>query len=101
MTPIKFEDISSAVSAEFGVTSEELKSPARHQTLMRARHAVTILCRDILHESYPRIGRFVERDHATVMSGYRRGLALYTRDAAYRAKIDAARDRLFDSSASV
>jgi chromosomal replication initiation ATPase DnaA len=55
-----------SVSAEHGVSVDELRGPRRNNRLIEARRAVIQALRDC-GLSLPQIGRFVHRDHTTVL----------------------------------
>ena len=58
------------VSAITGIAPAEMLSPIRSQHVVRARAIYTYIMR--LHGlSYPQIGRYLNRDHTTVMNLYR------------------------------
>lgn len=92
-----FEETAAAVAEEFGLTPEEFRSRGQHQRLVRARHVFVMICRENLQESFPRIARFLGRDHTTMMSGYRRAQALVARDKALRDQIGRIREALWRS----
>jgi chromosomal replication initiator protein len=81
------DEAARAVADAFGLTLEQLMDRGQHQHLVRARHAFVIICRKYLHASFPAIGRFMKRDHTTMMSGFRRGEALLARDKSLQAKL--------------
>jgi chromosomal replication initiator protein len=85
------EEAALAAAAAFDISVEELKGRGQYQRLAKARHAFVMVGREALHESFPRIGRALGRDHTTAMSGYRRGQALYERDRNFRAAVAAIR----------
>jgi chromosomal replication initiator protein len=66
--PIHPGDIIAEVASYFGVTPEDLASPARHRGLVTARHVAIYLCRSLTDLSLPQIGElFGGRDHTTVL----------------------------------
>lgn len=89
-----FEEAALAVAAEFGLTPEEFRSRGQHQRLVRARHVFVMICRQNLQESFPRIARYLGRDHTTMMSGYRRAEALLERDQKLRDQLARIREAL-------
>ena len=59
------------VSGLTGITPAEMRSPIRSQHVVRARAIYTYLMR--LHGfSYPQIGRYLSRDHTTIIRLLRR-----------------------------
>jgi chromosomal replication initiator protein len=75
-TPITAEkplDIQVAVCNYFGVTLQEMFSPARHQAIVFPRAIAMYLCRHRLGMSYPAMGEaFGGRDHTTVIAAIRK-----------------------------
>ena len=78
------DDAIAAGAEAFGLQLEDMTGRAQPQRIVRARHAVVWCARDILKESFPRIGKALRRDHTTVMSSYRRAEALLERDKAFQ-----------------
>jgi len=66
-------EIQLAACEHFGVTLDELLSPARSPRLTLPRHVAMYLARELTGESLPAIGRqFGGRDHTTVLHAWRR-----------------------------
>lgn len=59
-------------SKVFGVPAISILSPNRDRHTVEARFAVMKVARDALGYSFPQIGTAMNRDHTTVMDGYRR-----------------------------
>lgn len=78
------EDAITAGADAFGLTSDDVLGRAQPQRIVRARHAIVFCAREVLSESFPRIGKALGRDHTTVMSSYRRAQALIERDKAFQ-----------------
>ena len=53
-----------------------------------------MICRENLQESFPRIARYLGRDHTTMMSGYKRAQALMERDKKLREQLQRIREVL-------
>jgi hypothetical protein len=62
-----FEDIVSAVGEATHITPAEMHSRSRRQHIAYARQLAMYLMRQITRASYPLIGAFFGRNHATVM----------------------------------
>jgi chromosomal replication initiator protein len=78
-------EIQNVVSARYGITSEELVSPARAARVSLPRQLAMYLARELTDESLPSIGRaFGGRDHTTVLHALRRAEQRMTTDPAYR-----------------
>ena len=73
----------------FSVPSRHIVGECTPREYMRPRLAVYWAAREVLGYSYSQIGRILNRDHTTIMSGYRRALSLRETDATFRAMSDA------------
>ncbi|MBI1682359.1 helix-turn-helix domain-containing protein [Caulobacter hibisci] len=60
-----------AVSGAYGVSVEELRGPKRQRRISLARQHAMWLMNGLPHLSLPMIGRFLNRDHTTVLFGIR------------------------------
>ncbi len=58
------------------VTLRQVRSNMQYRWLVRIRMEMIVHFRDVLCKSYPEIGRFMRRDHTSIMSLYRRAKAL-------------------------
>ena len=88
------EDAIAAGAEAFGLKLEDMTCRAQPQRLVRARHAVVWCSREVLKESFPRIGKALNRDHTTAMSSYRRAQALLERDKAFQDGVRRIREAL-------
>ena len=62
------EAVLSLVAAHYGFSSRDLRGKKRDNQLVEARQMAMYLCRELLGESYPSLGRiFGGKDHSTVM----------------------------------
>jgi chromosomal replication initiator protein len=78
-------DIKTAVSAQYGITADELISPTRTARVSLPRQLAMYLARELTDESLPSIGRaFGGRDHTTVLHALRRAEQRIATDPAYR-----------------
>lgn len=92
ITPERIQDV---VAAEWGVTSEGLRSKTRTKTLTVPRQAAMHLCRELLGLQLVEIGhRFGNRDHSTVIHSLERANHLLTTDEAFQERLFQARRRL-------
>lgn len=57
------------------VTLRQIRSNMQYRWLVRIRMEMIVHFRDVLCKSYPEIGRFMRRDHTSIMSLYRRAKA--------------------------
>ncbi|MEZ5892555.1 MAG: DnaA/Hda family protein [Parvularculaceae bacterium] len=78
------DDAIVAGAEAFGLAAADITGRSQPQRIARARHAVVWCAREVLKESFPRIGKALKRDHTTVMSSYRRAQALMERDKAFQ-----------------
>lgn len=88
------DDAIAAGAEAFGLKLEEMTCRAQPQRLVRARHAVVWCAREVLKESFPRIGKALKRDHTTAMSSYRRAQALLERDKVFQDGVRRIREAL-------
>lgn len=88
------DDAIAAGAEAFGLKLEDMTGRAQPQRIVRARHAVVWCSREVLKESFPRIGKALRRDHTTVMSSYRRAQALLERDKAFQDGVRRIREAL-------
>jgi chromosomal replication initiator protein len=88
-------DIQAAACSRFGISQDELLSPARTARISLARQIAMYLVRELTDESLPAIGRhFGGRDHTTVMHACRRTAARIATDSGTRDAVDALRRQL-------
>lgn len=66
---VNTEYILSIVSNYFGLTSDEILSSKRTQEISYARHIAMYLLREFAHLSLPKIGKELNRNHATIING--------------------------------
>jgi chromosomal replication initiator protein len=82
-------DIQIATCEHFGLSSEELLSPARTARIAWPRQVAMYLARELTGESLPAIGRqFGGRDHTTVLHAWRRTNARMTTDEVSRQAVE-------------
>ncbi|HEU0250745.1 MAG TPA: chromosomal replication initiator protein DnaA [Solirubrobacteraceae bacterium] len=78
-------EIKAVVSAQYGITADELISPARGARVSLPRQLAMYLARELTDESLPSIGRaFGGRDHTTVLHALRRAKQRIATDPTYR-----------------
>jgi chromosomal replication initiator protein len=78
-------EIKAVVSAQYGITADELISPARGARVSLPRQLAMYLARELTDESLPSIGRaFGGRDHTTVLHALRRAEQRIATDPSYR-----------------
>ena len=95
LAPITPERIQEIVAAEWGVTSEGLRSKTRTKTLTVPRQAAMFLCRELLGLQLVEIGnRFGGRDHSTVIHSLERAEELSLSSNIFEQHLSQARRRL-------
>lgn len=88
------EDVIAAGAEAFSLATDDITGRSQPQRIARARHAVVWCAREVLKESFPRIGKALKRDHTTVMSSYRRAQALLERDKAFQNAVNRIREAI-------
>jgi chromosomal replication initiator protein len=87
--------IQHAVAAEWGVTTDGLKSKTRTKALTTPRQVAMFLVRELLSVQLVEIGNaFGGRDHSTVIHSLERVTAEAAADPAFRARVDKLRTQL-------
>ena len=87
--PRTIVEIQEAACTHFGLTPDELLSPARAARIAWPRQLAMYLARELTGESLPTIGRaFGGRDHTTVLHAWRRATARIAADAESRATVE-------------
>jgi len=66
------ENIMRDVCFYYDFTHDEIKSRNREKIIARARQMFCFLAREFTTKSYDSIGKFIERDHASVMYAVRK-----------------------------
>jgi chromosomal replication initiator protein len=88
-------EIQAAACAHFGLSPDELISPARGARVAWPRQLAMYLSRELTDESLPAIGRqFGGRDHTTVLHAWRRASARISADDACRESVEKLRQVL-------
>lgn len=68
----KSEIILNAIENKIGLSREEIKSRKQDTKYVYARRIYCVICRDVTFFSLSEIGKFIERDHATVLNCLRK-----------------------------
>ena len=93
---VTLEDAIAAGAEAFALTQADILGRTQPQRIVRGRHAIVWCAREVLKESFPRIGKALGRDHTTVMSSYRRAQALLERDKNFSDRVTRIREALED-----
>jgi chromosomal replication initiator protein len=92
---LSLEDIIRAVSYHYNVAYDTLISNSRKASVTNARHISIYLCRQILDAPFEKIGQELgNRDHSTIMSGWKKIDNLYNSDFNYKNSIDDLRNKI-------
>jgi len=67
-TDILVEKIMNTVSRHYGVTVEEIRSKKKTERIANARHVIAYIIKELTDLSYGDTGKFINREHSTVMS---------------------------------
>jgi chromosomal replication initiator protein len=88
-------DIKAAACEQFGISADELVSPARTARIAWPRQVAMYLARELTQESLPAIGRaFGGRDHTTVLHAWRRTEQRISTNSSSRTAVEELRARL-------
>lgn len=68
---ILLQDILWPVSIRTGVKISDIRSKRRTDRICTARHIAMYLCYEATNEDYITIGKFLGRDHTTVIHGHK------------------------------
>ncbi|MEM9262196.1 MAG: DnaA/Hda family protein [Pseudomonadota bacterium] len=91
---VGLDELLAATAETFDLTVADLTGRAQPQRIAKARHAFAMVGREVLNESFPKLGSALKRDHTTVMSSYDRAQALHERCSVFQAKVLGIREKL-------
>ena len=74
--------------AHFGVTADELRSQRRHGAISRARWAIAHVLIDRVGWSLPRVGALLNKDHTSILYGWRKSQSLIRLDEDFYAAVE-------------
>ena len=80
---VTVDKIFTAVFRKYGISKEDLLSPKRSKDIADARHVAVYLIRTVTEMSFPSIGKLFSRDHATIMTSYKKIEERTIKDAAF------------------
>jgi len=69
-------DIEWSVCAKFNLTRDEIRGPCKDRRIARPRQIAMYLARTHTRHSFPRIGRYFNKDHTTAVHAVKRIAAL-------------------------
>lgn len=93
----RLEHIVMAVSEEFEVPIAFIKSMSRTPIIAEARQVAMYLARNLAAKSLPAIGRFLARDHSSILHGVRKIESLRKHKPELNAKIERIEERFKDA----
>lgn len=64
--------ILATVSKTYGISTEDIKAKKRTSSIVNARHVCIYLIRQLTDLSFSAIGEIFGRDHATIMSSFKK-----------------------------
>lgn len=82
-----YTEVIETVSREFKIHKRDITGPTKFGFILPARYAVYKLLR-LRGSSYCDIGRWLGKDHSTIMHGCRRADYMLEKDEWFRRKID-------------
>jgi len=91
---VTLRQIIAATAEEFGVTVPGILSRRQTRRYSDPRAVAMYLARMLTNHSLPEIGRALDRDHTTVLTGSRRIAERMTHDSALAARADAIERRV-------
>ena len=80
---VTVDKIFTAIFNKYGISKEDLLSPKRSKDIADARHVAVYLIRTVTEMSFPSIGKLFSRDHATIMTSYKKIEERTIKDAAF------------------
>lgn len=90
MIRIPLAAIAEATCMVFDIQKMALTGVAKTRLLCDARFAAIVVMKELRPDrGWKFIGRFLERDHTTIIHGHRRGVSLVASDAGFAAKVEA------------
>jgi hypothetical protein len=88
---IRVGQVVRAVAKNYGIRPEYILSPCRTADLVRPRQIAMYLCAVVTGYSLPAIGRFMKRDHTTVLHGRDKIRRLMIADVELAERVEALR----------
>ena len=88
-----------AVADAFNISTNDIISQRRHQSIMGARFAAYWLARELTSYSLPKIGEIMgRRDHTTIMHGITKCERRQKDDPIYRNRVADARQKIVEKA---
>jgi chromosomal replication initiator protein len=95
---IKLDDVVAKVSEFRGLSEVQIRGPIRTRDHVRPRQEFCYLARKVTDFSFPAIGRFISRDHTTVLHSIEQVEKRMAADPEYRREINRMRCALMAKS---
>jgi Bacterial dnaA protein helix-turn-helix len=90
-TMVFLSQIDTTVCSFYGLAEGTLQSKRRDRRAAFPRFVAILLARRMTKASYPKLGKYFDRDHSTMLIGHRRGLELEAESLDYAIDIEALR----------
>ena len=90
----KMRLIIKAVCEHYHIKPYELNEDIRSHNYVRARHMTFYLARTMTNASFPQIGKFLNKDHTTVINGYQRMRSAISKSDETRELVDCLKSKL-------
>ena len=94
-TPITNDLIVSAIKEVLSIEVEDLQSRERFRTLVNARYIYAFFARTLLGSSLSEIGKFINRDHTTIMHALKCYKDFYDTDLAFKNLASRVRTKIY------
>ena len=89
------ERVSKVISSYYGVSLKDIKSKGRKKEIVMARQMVMYMLKNSLKKTYVEIGKFLGRDHSTIMSGVKKIERMIASDASTKLAIKKIENNIF------
>lgn len=90
----EFAGVVWATALVFGVDMSDIMGRSRLERISDARQAAMYWCYNMHLQSYYHVGKYFDREHATIMHGVKRAKNLMQTDKEFRRKMDNIRQLL-------
>ena len=94
---LTIRDVERAVCLRFQISRDQLRARNPKRVASRPRQIAMYLARELTAASYPRLGQYFERDHTSVLHGWRKTKERMANDARLQAEIEGVKEILTKS----
>ena len=91
---LTIRDVERAVCLRFQISQEALRERNPKRVASRPRQIAMYLARELTGASYPRLGQYFQRDHTSILWGYRKTIERMEKDARLRTDIEGVKEIL-------